>query len=263
MEETAMNYEELFAQLTPVDSQLKIVLKNIKKTDDIITKNAVSGDLKALRKNIDLLADLLTSAQDHLKNLKEIADSFDEKTYFTSGDFAGQLLACCKEKGVDVTGEFPVYEMFPYRVRIDSENQDLYMNRKKVSSVRPSSFVATVKAGQEKLSRVKFNVDTFEKDLATGYDLALLKQDKRIGTDIYLKNIYKALVPINRLKREYDEQAFAYDLARLYSLYSEGHQETKDGRKFQFGPSRDNGKAIRILDQNGNAQYLTTICFYN
>ena len=258
-----MNYEDLYAQLTPVEGQLKAGLKSMKKTDDDITKNAASGDLKSLRKNIDLLNELLATAQNNLKNLKEIADSFDEKAYFNSGDFAEQLIACCKESGVDVTGEFPVYEMFPYRVRIDAENQDLYMNRKKVASMRPSSFVSTVKAGQDKLSKVKFIVDTFEKELASGYDLALLKQGKRIGTDIYLKNIHKVLVPMSRLKREYDEQAFAYDMARLYSLYSEGHQETKDGRKFQFGPSRDNGKAIRILDQNGNVQYLTTICFYN
>ena len=258
-----MNYEDLFAQLTPVDAQLKAGLKSIKKTDDDITRNAASGDLKSLRKNIDLLNDLLAAAQNNLENLREIADSFDEKAYFNSGDFAKQLIACCKESGVDVTGEFPVYEMFPYRVRIDADNQDIYMNRKKIASMRPASFVSTVKAAQDKLSKVKFNVDTFEKELASGYDLALLRQDKRIGTDIYLKNIYKVLVPMSRLKREYDEQAFAYDLARLYSLYSEGHQETKDGRKFQFGPSRDNGKAIRILDQNGNAQYLTTICFYN
>lgn len=70
------------------------------------------------------------------------------------------------------------------------------------------------------------------------------------------------MVPMSRSKREYDEQSFAYDLARLYSLYCEGHQETKDGRKFRFEPSRENGKALRILDQNGKERYLTTICFF-
>lgn len=258
-----MNYEELLSNFSPVEAQLKAGIKNMKKTDDAIAKNAASGDLKALRKNIEILAETLSVSQGILEELKKIAGFFDEKAYFDSGDFAGQLLECCRENGVDVTGEFPVYEMFPYRVRIDAENQDLFMNRKKVACMRPSSFVSMVKAGQDKLSKVKFNADTFEKELASGYDLALLKQGKRIGTDIYLKNIYKLLVPMSRLKREYDEQTFAYDLARLYSLYSEGHQETKDGRKFQFGPSRDNGKAIRILDQNGKEQYLTTICFYN
>ena len=39
-------------------------------------------------------------------------------------------------------------------------------------------------------------------------------------------------------------------------------EETKNGRKFQFGPSRNNGKAIRILDRDGQEQFLATIRFY-
>ena len=257
-----MNYEELYTALSTVEMQLRTNIKNMKKADDIIAKNAVSGDLKAFRKNIEALSQLLQSSQDMVKKLQETAEVFDETSYFESGDFTRQLLEYCEEKEVDVKGEFPIYEMFPYRVRIDAENQDLYMNRKKVACMRPSCFVDMIKAGQEKLAKVRFNVDTFEKELAYGYDLAALQQGKRAGTDIYLKNIYKFLVPMGRLKREYDEQSFAYELARLYSLYCDGHQETKDGRKFQFGPSRENGKAIRILDQNGKERYLTTICFF-
>ncbi|MBP3913729.1 MAG: hypothetical protein J6D14_04930 [Lachnospiraceae bacterium] len=257
-----MDYEELYSQLKEVETGLKNNIKNIKKTEDNIAKNAESGDLKMLRKNAENLSQLLSASQTMLEEFREIAGSFDEKAYFESGDFARQLMQSCEEKGVDVKGDFPIYEMFPYRVRIDAENQDLYMNRKKVACMRPSGFAAMVKAGQEKLSKVKFNADSFEKELAFGYDMALLKMGKRPGTDIYLKNIYKMMVPMSRSKKEYDEQSFAYDLARLYSLYSEGHQETKDGRKFQFGPSRENGKAIRILDQYGKEQYLTTICFY-
>ena len=257
-----MNYEELYSQLKDVEAKLKNNLKNMKKTEDSIAKNAEAGDLKSVRKNAESLAQLLSVSQAVLEEFRAIADSFDERTYFESGDFARQLVQSCEENGVDVKGEFPVYEMFPYKVRIDAENQDLYMNRKKVACMRPASFAGMVKAGQEKLSRVKFNAESFEKELAYGYEMALLKTGKRPGTDIYLKNIYKFMVPMSRSKKEYDEQSFAYDLARLYSLYSEGHQETKDGKKFQFGPSRENGKAIRILDQYGKEQYLTTICFY-
>ncbi|MEY8427469.1 hypothetical protein AALA00_07070 [Lachnospiraceae bacterium 46-15] len=92
---------------------------------------------------------------------------------------------------MDVRGDFPVYEMFPYRVKLDTENQDLYLDRKKVPCMRP--------------------------------------------------------------------QSFAFDLAHLYMSEIE---ETKSGRKFQFGPSRNNIKAIRILDRDGQEQFLATIRFY-
>jgi len=53
--------------------------------------------------------------------------------------------------------------------------------------------------------------------------------------------------------------AFAFDLARLYCSEVDS---TDDGRKFQFGPSRNIGKCVRILDKDGVEQYLATIRFY-
>ncbi|MCI9665624.1 MAG: hypothetical protein HFI46_17605 [Lachnospiraceae bacterium] len=43
---------------------------------------------------------------------------------------------------------------------------------------------------------------------------------------------------------------------------SPAEEAAKDGRKFQFGPSRNIGRAIRILDKEGNEQYLATIRFF-
>ena len=169
------------------------------------------------------------------------------------------MLGACQEKGVDVRGEFPVYEMFPYRVRLDVENQDIYLDRKKVQCVRPQKFVETVKSGQEKLNKASFNALTFVSELADAYELALLKLNKRPESDIYLTSLYKYLAPMSRFRKDYDQQSFAFDLARLYASEVE---ETKNGKKFQFGPSRNNNKAIRILDKDGQEQFLATIRFY-
>lgn len=195
---------------------------------------------------------------DSLDNLKGTVEEFDTKEYFESGEFADQMLEICSEKGVDVRGEFPVYEMFPYRVRLDVESQDLYLDRKKVQCMRPQSFVDTVKKGQEKLNKASFNANMFVNELADAYDLAIMKMKKKEGADIYLTSLYKYLAPMSRFRKDYDQQNFAFDVARLYSS---GVEETKNGRRFQFGSSRNNNKAIRILDQNGKEQFLATICF--
>ena len=76
----------------------------------------------------------------------------------------------------------------------------------------------------------------------------------------YLTNIYKVLAPMSRFRKDYDQNNFAFDVARLYASDVE---ETKTGRKFQFGPSRNNEKAIRILDKEGKEQFLATIRFYD
>ena len=160
---------------------------------------------------------------------------------------------------MDVQGEFPVYEMFPYKVRLDAENQDLYLDRKKVQCMRPQSLVATIQNGQEKLNKASFNALTFAGELSDAYELAILKLKKNPESDIYLTSLYKFLAPMSRFRKDYDQQSFAFDLARLYISDVE---ETKNGRRFQFGPSRNNVKAIRILDKDGKEQYLATICFF-
>ena len=78
-----------------------------------------------------------------------------------------------------------------------------------------------------------------------------------------LGNIYKIMVPMSRCRKEYDQQSFAFDIARLYQAQLAGEIETtKNGSSFQFGPSKNINQAIRILDSNNNEVFLATIKFY-
>ena len=254
-----MNYEELYAEVLPQEKTLKDALASLQKLFKSVGRETEDGDLKSLVRDLNTMAETAASVSAVLNGIKETVSGFDTGTYFENGDFAEQMLALCREKGVDVRGEFPVYEMFPYRVRLDTEGQDIYLDRRKVQCMRPQSFVELVRNGQEKLNKASFNALTFVSELAEAYDLAILSMGKRAGSDIYLKRLYKFLAPMSRFRRDYDQQSFAFDLARLYNSDTE---ETKNGKKFQFGPSRDQGKSIRILDKDGKEQYLATIRFY-
>lgn len=254
-----MNYEELYAELLPCEKKMKELAAALSKTVKSIGKHTESGDLKNLAKELAAWEEILKEQAAMGEKVKDILDNFDAKAYFDSGDYAGQLLELCREKNVDITGSYPVFEMFPYRVRFDAENQDVYMNRKKVQCMRPSSLVQTVKASQEKLMKAPFNAASFLNELAEAYDLALLKSKKPDGADLYLTSLYKFLAPMGRFRRDYDQQSFAYDLARLYMSDVEA---TKSGRRYQFGPSRNQAKAIRILDGEGHEQFLSTIRFF-
>lgn len=255
-----MNYEELYQNLQPDQKALKDSLASLQKLYKAVCKEMESGDLKSLNRDLNSMKDSAGQLAAALENLESTTAGFDARAYFEGGDFAKQMLSVCEEKGIDVRGEFPTYEMFPYKVRLDVENQDLYLDRKKVQCMRPQSFVDTVKSGQEKLNKAFFNAATFVNELSDAYDLALLKMDKKDGYDMYLKSLYKYLAPMSRFRKDYDQQSFAFDLARLYMSDTE---ETKNGRRFQFGPSRDQSKSIRILDKDGIEQYLATIRFFN
>lgn len=254
-----MNYEDLYEELKGKEKLVKDGLSSLQKYIKLISRENEGGDVKGLLRDLDGMADAADTMIKTLESMLERVNAFDTKEYFEQGDFVRQMLDACKEKGIDVQGEFPVFEMFPYRVKIDAENQDVYLDRKKVSCMRPKSFVETVYKGQEKLNKANFNALTFANELEEAYDLAALKLKKHPGADIYLNSLYKFLAPMSRFRKDYDQQSFAFDLARLYCSDVEA---AKDGRKFQFGPSRISGRSIRILDKDGVERYLATIRFF-
>lgn len=254
-----MNYEDFYQDLQPREKSVKDSISSLQKLFKAITRETESGDVKSLIRDLRAMEEAAADISSVLKELVDLADGFDTQTYFENGEFAEQMLAVCEEKGVDVRGEFPVYEMFPYRVKLDAETQDVYLDRKKLQCMRPQSLVDIIQTSQEKLNKVPFNPLVFANELSDAYDLAVLKQKRQPGTDIYLTSLYKFLAPMSRFRKDYSQKSFAFDLARLYISKEE---KTKSGRKFQFGPTREQNKSIRILDQNGKEQFLATIRFF-
>ncbi|MCC8081601.1 MAG: hypothetical protein LIO80_06295 [Lachnospiraceae bacterium] len=258
-----MNYEDLYQSLLPDEKSVKDSVAVLQKLSKNIAKETESGDLKYLSRDLDSLAQTAAALSDTIERLRTNVDAFDSRAYFESGDFAAQMLDICREMELDVQGEFPVYEMFPYRIRLDVENQDIYMDKKRIQCMRPSSFMNTVKTGQDKLQKAHFNAQSFSGELAEAYDLAILKQNRQRGSDMYLTTLYKLMAPMSRFRKDYNLQSFSFDIARLYAEFINGMNETKSGRRFDFGPTRYNRKAIRILDANGKEQFLATIRFMN
>ena len=256
-----MNYEELYAEMTDLEKDLKDSVGSVTRLNKRIVKSAESGNLTEMKKDLDQLL----SASDELRvraaAFEKAVSAFDTKEYFMSGDFTKQLLEACADRDIDVIGEKGVYEMFPYKVRIygDEEHaEEVWINRKKLASFRPAAVADTVKQGQEKLYKAKFNETGFMDELADAYDTACLKGGSRNGATIALTKIYKTMTPMSRARKEYDMQAFSFDLARLYELGPEAWV-TKSGRTFTFGTSRDGKSGIRVLSRTGVESFITTL----
>ncbi len=258
-----MNYEELFSDAKTIEKDMSENMKTQQKLSKSIQKSMEAGDIKSWQRDLALLERAGEEYADILVRMKAVTEGFDTRAYIESGDFSNQLLGWCEQFGIDINGDYPVYEIFPYRVRIDAENQDLYVNRKKSQCLRPRAFAQNIKAAREKLMKASFNAAAFAAELADAYDTALMRQSGgkayRKDADCYLTGIYPYLAPMGRHRREYDKQSYAFDLARLYISDVD---QIKDGRRLQFGPSRNNAKAIRILDGDGAEQFLATVRFY-
>ena len=119
-----MNYENLYQALQPQEKSIKDSLASLQKLYKTISKETENGDLKNLIKDLNTMLENTAALSEILKEAADTASSFDAASYFESGDFAEQMLAICREKNVDVRGDSPIYEMFPYRVKLDRDNQE-------------------------------------------------------------------------------------------------------------------------------------------
>ena len=260
-----INYEDFYCKFQQKEKTIKDKLQQAQRNFKNITRDSERGDIKKLTRDIEDMQNVTAELSTLSENLQSAVAGFDNQVYFDSGAFTRQMIEYCNEQGVDIKGEAGIYEMFPFRIRVDAENQDLYVNRKKVPCARPFQFVQDMKQQVEKYTKSNFNLTQFVNELSAAYDIAVIVRNSgnsvpRFEFDVLLKDIYVYLAPTQKARREYDLYQYAYDLSRLYSTGID--IETKDGRKFEFGTSKHVSKLIRILDGDGAEQFLGTIRFY-
>jgi hypothetical protein len=261
-----MNYEEFYTEYEELSEQLKEQIATYQKLFRRINKSVEKGDLRAAARDLPAANEIAAVCERSIAAITEKIESADMSAYLESGDFARQLVELCGERRIDIKGEGNTYEVFPYRLKIDPKNAELLINKRKAPGLRPRALADLLETGIDKLMNANFNAAQYATELAGGYDLARLASAKGkmpiSGTEIYLTTIYKYLTPMLRFRREYNMQSYAFDLARLY-IAGTGRGETSDGRRFEFGTSRNMNKEIRIIDAVGNEQFLTTIRFYD
>jgi len=255
-----LDYEQYYADTQSCFKELKdktdAQSKNVKKIQKCIS----DGDINALPKLFTALREASQEREQALKELERLTEEFDGQEYMSDGDFTEQMIECCNHLDIDVQGAHPVYDMFPCRVTINADTQDVTVNRKRIQCLRPSKLVGDIKLELDKLAKASFNAPQFAKELAAAYDLAIIKASKKKAcaedAPVYALDLYETLTPMRRYKKDYTKIDFAYDLARLYS---EGSLVLDDGRMLRFDTVRDTKKTIRILDRNGTEQFITTI----
>ncbi|HKL57490.1 MAG TPA: hypothetical protein VJ854_03755 [Sphaerochaeta sp.] len=254
-----MNYEDLYVRYQNLEKTLKDKTKLVTRLQKAISKEMEAGELVKCINDTAQMRQASEEVTSLLEEIEALVTSFDQTGYIESGDFAEQLLLECAVHGIDVKGNFPNFEMFPNKLRFDS-NLEIILDRKKVSCLRPYTLVQIIKKGQDKLLKASFNANRFAAELAKAYDLLIASLGKKPASDQYLKSLYEYMVPMSRSRKEYDLQSYAFDLARLY--HEGSSVEIKGDRRIEWGPSRDSNKAIRILDRNGNEEFLSTIRFF-
>ncbi len=261
-----MVYEEFLEEFKTLDKNMKDTLAKLSSLQKKISKDVEAGDIKTAEKDTAALESMTEAYLTAKKEVVEKLSSFDYRDYFQSGTFTEEMLSSLRAKGLDVVGDYPNYEVFPTKIKLDAETQEVVLGKKKLPTMRPERVAVTTKALVDKLEGESFNALSFAQDLENAYTLLIAKENEKAGVRKFtfgayltLLDIYKLMVPLSKSRKEYDETAFAFDIARLYIENEKGGFVTKSGRSVAFSTGR--GKGIRILDASGNEQLFSTISF--
>ena len=255
-----LNYEDLYTNLSSLAKNLQDTAGKITSAAKAVQKFRESGNLTEMKKTLENAKPLVGTLSERIDAVSQEVDSFDTHAYFVSGDFTRQFLEKCAEKGIDVKeGEKGVYELFPFKVRIygsEDRAEEIWVNGKKEKTFRPEAVVERIRKEREKIYNANFNQGPFLSELVEAYETVCAKEGTRVGTNVSLTKIYKAMTPMARARKEYDQLSFAFDLARLYELGQENWKAPKTGKRYFIGTSRDGKSGIRVLDRNGVESYV-------
>jgi len=261
-----MIYEEFLEEFKALDKIMKDNITKLVGLEKKLSKDIENGDIKAAEKDSSMLESVTQAFLNAKEEVSTKLSSFDYRNYFLTGAFTEEMLSSLKEKNLNVVGDYPSFEVFPTKIRLDAENQEVVLGKKKVSTMRPERLATDAKTLVDKLESASFNALSFAQDLENAYILMIAKENEKanskkftFGAYLTLLDIYKLMVPLARSRKDYDETAFAFDIARLYIENEKGGFMTKSGRTISFSTGR--GKGIRILDANGNEQIFSTISF--
>jgi len=218
-----------------------------------LEKALQQGNLEQAERAAGWLEAALGKQQEILTRLKEKLPTFDVASYLRE-NFEAEFFAACRSQDLKVSGSFPTYEVFPFRIRVQPEKRWIEVNDRVVRLLRPEALVAYLKAEKNRLYRENFNPVRFIDALAFIYDTILsvhqASQGVKIqtGLDVSLLDVYERLTPLPAQRRQYPLNMFAFDLHRLFLADS---FTASDGRRLELGAVRQRSRAIVVYDAHG------------
>ena len=204
-----------------------------------LQKAAKEGNISSLKKSRQKLAEQMSELQQAVFNARESwpFEESEEEHYLGDG-FASELRQAGAERELQIYERDGRLIAHPAIVRILTAERAVRVDKKKVSTIRPSHLVDLLVKNQQKPGR--FPAGRFLEALHAVY-LELIKQDSanrklesKAGPVVQLARIYKLFTSLPGSSREYSTADFSRD---LYLLDKSGLRTTKSGASLDFAAS--------------------------
>lgn len=228
-----------------------------------LEKALQQGNLEQAERAAGWLEAALGKQQEILARLKEKLPAFDVTAYLRE-NFEAEFFTACRSQDLKVSGTFPTYEVFPFRVRVQPEKRWVEVNDRVVRFLRPTVLAAYLKEQKNRLYRENFNPVRFLDALAAGYDTILAVRQAthgvkiQPGLEVSLLDVYDRLTLLPAQRRQYPLNMFAFDLHRLFVADS---FTASDGRRLVLGGGRRRGRVLLVYDAQGLEHHFSNLRF--
>ena len=247
-----------------LDSNMKQITKSwqkIKKLYIYWDTNNIKSNLDSYNLELTQLSINSTSGNDFLSEKIQ-----DISKYIGSAEYINDLESALKNLSIPFIGEFPEYDIPPYKFSISKENMEarLFFGRKseKTTSMNPEIISNWVNIKYKKITGKKFDINVFMKELFDAYQyinkITFRNKDTIWGKAIKLTELYGLLTIKRSTKQEYPKQFYQYELG----LLKENLNLSFNGHRFEFGFAKDISKAIAIIDSKGIVSYVSSLTIY-
>ena len=232
-----MNFEHAFSQVeaaavatTNAATQLASIAKRFRKA-------AKDGNIGGMKKAQASLGESLATLRQEVENASSSWPYKDEEEHsYLTDHYSEELRSVAKEMQLDIFPRDGKLIAYPSTVSILPNEGAVRVDRKKVSSIRPSTLVSELIKNQKRGPR--FRPQVFLDALFKAYNIVSKPQGKGpMFTDganapvVPLESIYEVFTSMPGSARDYDRMDFARD---IYFLDTAGVTETKSGARVSF-----------------------------
>ena len=213
-----------------------------------LARAAKTGNVAAIRRAQDRLRDALEELRQEVANAASswtLAPESEEQ-HLADG-YAEELIDAASEIDLDIYERDGNLISYPSIVRILPRDRAVRIDRKKVSTIKPSHLADLLLKNQQKSS--SFSSASFLESLYRVYsDIVSGESSSHMvdgsGRVVPLARIYSLLTSLPGSSREYDRTDFARD---IYILESDGPQSTRGGAVVSFPSSTGTRRRSRDL----------------
>ena len=204
-----------------------------------LQKAAMAGDIAGIRKAADRLGTMVDAVRQEAANARTAWPlTPEQEEAYLGTEFEDELLRAGSVQGLQLFQRDGHLVAYPSIVRISPSDRAVRIDRRKVTSLRPSRLISVLKVNQAK--KPKFASDRFLETLYRAYRLVAGKGG--IGLTITLSDVYDALTLLPTSASDYDRTDFSRD---LFLLDQGGLNQTKSGATVRIIPPSTAAKGSR------------------